>query len=64
VEHGARVEKFGVELETAALTCERAKIINAAGVIEQQSRFCVADELRDLVGKFTVGMLIPEMCAA
>jgi hypothetical protein len=55
VEHGARVEKFGVELETTALACERTKVVDATGVIEQQSRFCIADELRDLVGEFSVG---------
>src|ERR1700722_2138588 len=55
VEHSACVEKFGVELETTALTSECAKIVNAAGVIEQQSRFCIADELRDFVAKCTVG---------
>ena len=55
MEHSARVKKFSVELETMALTSECAKIVNAAGVIEKQSRFCIADELRDFVGKFTVG---------
>src|ERR1700730_12087459 len=50
VEHSACVEQFGVELETTALTSERAKVVNAAGVIEQQSRFRIADELRDFVG--------------
>src|SRR5579859_1538458 len=54
VEHSAGVEQFGVELETATLTGERAKVIDAAGVIEQQRRFCVADELRDFIGEFTV----------
>src|ERR1700719_2959907 len=46
VEHGACVEKFDVELETTTLPSECGKIINAAGVIEQQSRFCIANELR------------------
>ena len=55
VEHRAGVEKFGIELETTALTSECAEIIDAAGVIEQQSRFSVADELRDFVGEFAVG---------
>jgi hypothetical protein len=27
VEHGAGVEKFGVELKPTGLTCERAKIV-------------------------------------
>src|SRR5258708_25720966 len=54
VEHGSGVEKFGVELEATALACERAKVVDAAGVVEQQSRFCVADELRDFAGKITV----------
>jgi hypothetical protein len=35
VELSACVEKLGVELETTALTSECAKIVNAAGVIEQ-----------------------------
>src|SRR5580692_10141810 len=55
VEHSARVEKFGVELETMALTRECAEIVNAAGMVEQQTRFCIADELRDFAGKLTVG---------
>src|SRR5258708_37858571 len=55
VEHGAGVEKFGVELEAAVLACEGAKEVDAAGVIEEQSRFCVVNELGDLVGEFTVG---------
>src|SRR5258708_40093027 len=54
VEHSAGVEKFGIELEATALACERAKVVHAAGVIEQQSRFCVADEFRDFIGNFAV----------
>ena len=54
VEHGACVERFGLELEATTLACWRAKVVDAAGVIEQQSRFCVADELRDFIGEFTV----------
>src|SRR5260370_20824782 len=59
VKHSAGVEKFGIELEAAALACERAKVVDAAGVIKQQSRFCIADELRDFVGEFTVGNADP-----
>jgi hypothetical protein len=55
VEHSTCVEKFGVELEATAPAGECAKIVDAAGVIEQQSRFGIADEFCDLVGKFTVG---------
>jgi hypothetical protein len=55
VEHGAGVEKFGVELESPALAGKCAEVVDATGVIEQQSRFCVADEFRDFVGKVTVG---------
>src|ERR1700737_1603336 len=55
VEHSAGVEKFGIELEATALACERAKEEDATGVIEQESRFCVADEFRDFVGEFAVG---------
>src|ERR1700738_366842 len=55
VEHSAGVEKFGIELEATALACERAKVVDATGVIEQQTRFCVADEFRDFIGKFAVG---------
>jgi hypothetical protein len=54
MEHSAWVEKFGIELEATALACECAKIVDAAGVIEQQWRFCIADELRDFIGKFAV----------
>jgi hypothetical protein len=54
VEHRACVEKFGIKLETAPLTGKRAEIINATGVIEQQSGFRIADELRYFVGEFTV----------
>jgi hypothetical protein len=55
VEHSAGVEQFGIELEATALPGECAKVVNAAGVIEQQSRFGIADEFRDFVGQFTVG---------
>jgi hypothetical protein len=55
VEHSAGVEKFGIELEAATLACERAKVVDATGMIEQQARFCVADEFRDFIGKFAVG---------
>src|ERR1700736_1849387 len=55
VEHSTGVEKFGIELEATAPPCERAKVVDATGVIEQQSRFCVADEFRDFIGKFAVG---------
>jgi hypothetical protein len=54
VEHGACVKKFGVELEATALACECAKIVDAAGVVKQQGRFCVADEFRDFVCKLAV----------
>src|SRR6266446_5908294 len=55
VEHSSGVEKFGIELEATALACERAKVVDAAGMIEQETRFCVADEFRDFVGEFAVG---------
>src|SRR5260370_41555299 len=55
VEHGAGVEEFGVELEAAALACERGEVVDAAGVVEEQIGFGVADELGDLVGEFGVG---------
>jgi hypothetical protein len=38
VKHRACVEKFRIELETAALPSERAEIVNTTGVIEQQGR--------------------------
>jgi hypothetical protein len=47
VEHRPCVEKFSVELEATALTGERGEIIDEARVVEQQSRFRIADELRD-----------------
>src|SRR3981081_3978016 len=43
MEHGARVEKFRVKRKTTALTSERGEVVNAARVIEQQSRFCIAN---------------------
>jgi hypothetical protein len=55
MEHGARIKKFGIELQTLALTSECSEIIDAAGVIEEESRFRIADELRDVVGELTVG---------
>src|SRR5258708_249326 len=55
VEHSSGVEKFGIELEATALACEGAEVVDATGMIEQQTRFCVADEFRDFIGKFAVG---------
>jgi hypothetical protein len=54
VEHGACVKEFGVELEATVLACECAKIVDSAGVVEQQCRFCIADEFRNFVGELAV----------
>ena len=45
MEHGASVKELGIEPEAAALAGERAPIINAARVIEEQRRFGVPNEL-------------------
>ena len=52
MEHGASVKELGIEPEAAALAGERAPIINAARVIEEQRRFGVPDEL---------GYFLPEL---
>src|ERR1700753_2226597 len=52
VEQSTCVEKLRIELKTTALPGECAEIVNTAGVIEQQSRFRIADELGDFVGEF------------
>jgi hypothetical protein len=59
MKHSAGIEKFGVKLEAAALPRQRAKVVDAAGVIEQQSRLRIANENRDLVAKFAVGNADP-----
>src|SRR5947208_13713061 len=44
MKHSACVQEFGVELETAALTGECAEVVDAAGVIEEESRGCIPDQ--------------------
>src|SRR5260370_30696667 len=52
VEHGAGVEEFGVELEAAALACERGEVVDAAGAGGGQHGFGGAGERGDFVGEF------------
>src|SRR5260370_35003094 len=40
VEHSSGVAEFGLELGATALACERAKVRDAAGLLEQEARFC------------------------
>jgi hypothetical protein len=48
VEHRAGVQKLAIELQAAALSGERAPVIDAAGMVEQQRRLGIPDQLRDL----------------
>jgi len=59
VEHRAGVEQFGIELEAVALSGERAEVIDAAGMMEQQRSFRIAHQFSDGAGELAVGTLIP-----
>jgi hypothetical protein len=64
MEHRRCVEKFGVKLETTALTSECAEIIDAARVIEQQSRFVSRMNSVISLASLLSGIAMPEMSAA
>jgi hypothetical protein len=64
VEHSACVKQFSVELQTKALTGECAKVVDAARVIEEQSRFCIS-RMNSVISLASLlsGTLMPEMSA-
>ena len=55
VKHRAGVKQLGVEAQAAALAAQRAPVIDAARMIEQQRRFGVPDQLGDLPRQRAVG---------
>jgi hypothetical protein len=55
MEHGAGVEKLGIKAETAALAGERAPVIDAARVMEQQRWLGIPDEFRYFPGELAIG---------
>jgi hypothetical protein len=64
VEHCACIKQFWIEYQPAALSGERSPMIDAAGMVEQQRRLGIPDQLRDLTGEPTVGnakFLRPQM---
>jgi len=63
VEHGASVKELGIEPEAAALAGERAPIINAARVIEEQRRFGVPNELCYFPPELAIRNAYPRDCA-
>jgi hypothetical protein len=63
VKHGAGIEQFGIKAKTAALTGERAPVMDAARVVEQQRRFGVPDEFRYFPRELAVGnVYAPLLC--
>ena len=55
VEHRAGVEELGIEAEAAALAGERAPVIDAARVMEQQRRLGIPDQFGHFTCQFAVG---------
>ena len=54
VEHGAGVKELGIEAEAAALAGERAPVIDAARVMEQQRRLGIPDQFGYFTRQFAV----------
>ena len=63
VEHGASVKELGIEPEAAALAGERAPIINAARVIEEQRRLGIPDELGYFLRELAIRNAYANDCA-
>ncbi|MNN80595.1 hypothetical protein D3C81_1973440 [compost metagenome] len=57
MEHAARVQQFVVELQAEALAGQRGEIEHATGVVEEQGRRRITDELGDFPGHAAVGYL-------
>src|ERR1700722_4603761 len=55
VEHRAGVEEFAIEVKTALLAGDCSKVVDTAGVVEEQLRFRVPNELCDLPRQLCVG---------
>jgi hypothetical protein len=54
VEHAPRVEQLPVELQAAMHAGQRAEMVDAARVIEEQLSLCIADELGDSARELAV----------
>ena len=54
VEHGAGVKELGIEAKPAALSSERAPVIDAARVMEEQRRLGIPDQLGHFPCQFAV----------
>ena len=55
VEHGAGIEQLGIEAQTAPLAGERAPVIDAARMVEQQRRLGIPDQFGHFARQFAVG---------
>ena len=54
VEHGAGVKELGIEMQAAALAGERAPVIDAARVVEQQRWLGISDQFGHFTRQFAV----------
>jgi hypothetical protein len=54
VKHRPGVQELAIELEAMTLSGKRTPVVDAAGMVEQQSRFGILDELRYLAGEASV----------
>ena len=55
VKHGAGVEQFAVERQPTADAGHRAELVDAAGMVEEQVRFGIADVFGDGARQLAVG---------
>lgn len=55
VKHATAIEQLGIELETTLLSGQRAPVKDAAGMMKQEGRLRIPDELCDLSGDLAVG---------
>src|SRR5712671_135812 len=55
MEHRSRIQKLRIEAQAAALSGQRAEMIDPARVMEEQRRDGIADQLGDLARKLAVG---------
>src|ERR1700719_4433211 len=62
MEHGAGIKKFGIKAETATLAGERAPVIDAARVMEQQRWLGIPDEFRYFPRELAIGNNYADDC--
>jgi hypothetical protein len=55
MEHRARIKQFGIESETAMVSCQSAPVIDAARMVKEQRRFVVLYQLSYFVRELAVG---------